>query len=106
MEHGTRSKFAVLFEDNEEFADQRMIHMAEHLSFLERNSDQIEAAGPLFDSSDDSGAGGLWVVDAESPEAVLALVHEDPFWPTGLRKVVRILNWKQVFSNDQRFFHQ
>lgn len=76
------------------------------LSFLERNSDQIEAAGPLFDSSDDSGAGGLWVVDAESPEAVLALVHEDPFWPTGLRKVVRILNWKQVFSNDQRFFHQ
>jgi|TARA_B100000315_G_scaffold182361_2_gene171207 hypothetical protein len=39
------------------------------------------------------------MVTADSPEAVQSLVEADPFWPTGLRKSVRILEWTQVFSN-------
>lgn len=42
-------------------------------------------------------AGGLWLVDADGPDSVMALVQADPFWPTGLRKDVRVLEWKQVF---------
>ena len=41
-------KFIILFEDNPSApADIRKIHMGQHLEFLERNSDVIDAAGRL-----------------------------------------------------------
>jgi uncharacterized protein YciI len=79
----------------------RRHHMPAHLSFLERNASQIKAAGPLGASSGNP-AGGLWLVEADSSEAVDVLVKEDPFWPTGLRSSVRILSWSQVFANGKR----
>lgn len=94
--------YAVFFEDEDKHADQRAKHMAAHLAFLERHAEAIEAAGPLKDSADAAPAGGLWIVEGEDPETVRALVEADPFWPTGLRKSVRILEWTQVFSGDQR----
>lgn len=98
--------YAVFFEDDARRADTRSRHMPDHLSFLERNAASIQAAGPLedtaSDTSSDVGAGGLWVVTADSPEDVQALVEADPFWPTGLRKSVRILEWTQVFSDGKR----
>jgi len=94
--------FAVLFEDNETFASERPRHMAAHLAFLERNADSILSAGPLLDPDKGSGAGGLWLVEADDAEAVRALVHTDPFWPTGLRKSIKILPWQQVFRDGSR----
>lgn len=83
--------FAVLFEDDPALADDvRRRHMADHLAFLERDA----AAG--------TPAGGLWVVEAADRAAVDALVHEDPFWPTGLRRSVRVLAWTQVFAAGAR----
>jgi hypothetical protein len=32
---------------------------------------------------------------------VRRLCERDPFWPTGLRKSVRILEWRQVFADGQ-----
>jgi len=94
--------YAVLFEDNANVAaDIRRRHMPDHLSFLDKHAGQIKAAGPLRAASGDP-AGGLWVVEAESCEAVGALVKEDPFWPTGLRQSVRILVWSQVFRDGAR----
>ena len=90
--------FVILFEDNPEAApDIRTAHMPAHLAFLSANADRIRAAGPLVDPSG-AAAGGLWLVDVETPEAAERLVHEDPFWPTGLRASVRILEWRQVFA--------
>ena len=95
-------KFIVLFEDNPAAgADVRREHMAAHLGFLEKHAAKVTAAGPL-QTSDGQGAGGLWIVDAANPAEVDALVKEDPFWPTGLRKSVRILAWKQVFADGGR----
>jgi hypothetical protein len=88
--------YAVLFTDNEAQADVRPRLMPAHLDFLEKNRRQVRAAGPLLDQAG-KGAGGLWLVDADRPEAVMALVQADPFWPTGLRKDVHVLEWKQVF---------
>jgi len=88
--------FAVLFTDNDAHADVRPGLMAAHLQFLEKNRRCVRAAGPLL-GRDGQGAGGLWLVDADDAEAVMALVQADPFWPTGLRKDVRVLQWKQVF---------
>jgi uncharacterized protein YciI len=94
--------YAVLFEDNPHLAaDLRSRHMAAHLAFLERNATRIHAAGPLQAADGDAG-GGLWLVEADSPAAVDALVREDPFWPTGLRRGVRVLRWSQVFAAGRR----
>ena len=92
--------YAVLFEDDASLgSDVRRQHMPAHLSFLEKNAPRIKAAGPLRLPSGDS-AGGLWVVEADSP--IDALIKEDPFWPTGLRRSVRILCWSQVFADGKR----
>jgi hypothetical protein len=94
--------YAVLLEDDASRADARAKHMPDHLSFLERNASSIHAAGPLEDTASHASAGGLWIVQADSPQTVQSLVEADPFWPTGLRKSVRILEWTRVFSDGKR----
>jgi len=94
--------FAVLFEDNEAKANERPKHMARHLAFLESNAEQVVAAGPLKEAGTGQSAGGLWLVEADSSGAVEQLVKADPFWPTGLRKSFRILEWNQVFAKGRR----
>jgi uncharacterized protein len=94
--------YAVLFEDNENLgSDVRHQHMPFHLAFLERNASRIKAAGPLRTPAGEP-AGGLWLVEADDPDVVDALVKEDPFWPTGLRRSVRVVSWSQVFANGRR----
>lgn len=94
--------FAVLFEDDPAArADLRAKHMPAHLAFLESHAAQVRAAGPLLEPDGGAG-GGLWLVEAPDAEAVDALVRADPFWPTGLRKSVRMLAWRQVFADGRR----
>jgi uncharacterized protein len=94
--------YAVLFEDNQNLgSDVRREHMPAHLAFLERNAARVKAAGPLRLPSGES-VGGLWVVEAGAPDLVDTLVKEDPFWPAGLRRSVRILGWSQVFADGRR----
>ncbi len=95
-------KFAVLFEDDPvRGPEARTRHMSEHLQFLQRHAEEIEAAGPLIDELG-TPTGGLWVVEAANFERVEILVRDDPFWPSGLRKSVRILNWRQVFVDGRQ----
>lgn len=95
-------KFVVQFQDNDDMAHMRQKHMEEHLRFLEHNRDAILAAGPLFDVTKNAPAGGLWLVAAASVEEVMKLVESDPFWPTGLRKSITVLQWNQVFAAGER----
>ena len=95
-------KYMVLFVDNDEFAHIRPRFMDEHLRFLDTNSNHIEIAGPLKDANGTKPYGGLWIVDADNAEQVRELVEADPFYPTGLRENIHILEWTQVFANGQR----
>jgi uncharacterized protein YciI len=94
--------YAVLFTDNDAHADVRVRLMPAHLDFIERHRDRIRAAGPVRDGVDGTPAGGLWLVEAESAAAVAELYRSDPFWPTGLRKSIRVLQWSQVFADGRR----
>jgi uncharacterized protein len=94
--------FAVFFTDDPRHADARRRLMPAHLDFLEQHRDLIRAAGPLRDAAGGDGAGGLWLVEADSSEAVDRLCRSDPLWPTGLRQSVRILQWTQVFADGYR----
>ena len=94
--------FAVMFEDEPAQAeDLRRKHLPDHLQFLEKNRERLIAAGPLLSAADET-QGGLWLVEADDREEVEQLVREDPFWPTGLRKSVRIAQWKKVFAEGRR----
>jgi uncharacterized protein YciI len=94
--------YVTLFEDNPTLgADVRRQFMPAHLKFLENNAARIRAAGPLRTPSGDP-VGGLWVIEADGPDVVDALVKGDPFWPAGLRRSVRILVWSQVFAEGNR----
>lgn len=93
--------FIVLFEDAEDAPpDLRKRHMANHLAFLKKNEAAILAAGPLSDA-DGTDQGGLWLVEAADEAAVDHFVKTDPFWPTGLRKSVRVLRWTRVFADGE-----
>jgi uncharacterized protein len=94
--------FAVFFVDDPDHVAARQREMPAHLRFLEDNSDRIRAAGPLREGEDPSFSGGLWLVDAADRDAVVALCHSDPFWPTGLRRAVHIYEWTQVFAEGRR----
>jgi len=95
--------FAVLLEDDPEHAAAiRSRHMPAHLDFLDRHAGVVNAAGPLFDNALEQPAGGLWLVTADNAAAVTVLTREDPFWTAGLRRAVRILEWKQVFADGER----
>ncbi|MEO1194387.1 MAG: YciI family protein [Pseudomonadota bacterium] len=89
--------FAVLFEDNPDKAAERPRLLPQHLAFLQAQEGRVRAAGPLTDASG-AGAGGLWLVEAASQKEVEALVKADPFWPSGLRKSYRVLQWNQVYT--------
>ncbi|WP_299145217.1 YciI family protein [uncultured Tateyamaria sp.] len=91
--------YLILFEDAPDHDHIRHAHMSEHLAFLSENARHISCAGPLFDG--EMGAGGAWLVSTETADAAQALVEADPFWPTGLRKSVRILRWHHVFADGQ-----
>lgn len=95
-------KYAVVFEDDDRHADVRPKLMPDHLAFLARHASSIHAAGPLKDTKTDAPAGGLWLVEADDAKSVWSLVEEDPFWPTGLRKSVRVLEWTQVFAEGKK----
>jgi len=91
--------FAVLYEDNADQGHQRARLMPDHLAFLQARADVIRAAGPLVEG--DAPAGGLWLVEAADAAIVRSLVEADPFWPTGLRKSVRVLAWNRVFADGR-----
>lgn len=94
-------RYLILFEDNPE-ADPgiRTRFMADHLAFLAAQGGRIESAGPLFGDTGE-GQGGAWVVRAGSVEEAEEMVRADPFWPTGLRAGVRVLEWRQVFADGR-----
>ena len=95
-------KFLVLFQDSPSAdADLRARFMAEHLAFLEASAGVVEAAGPLRNAGGEA-AGGAWIVEADSAEAVETLIRDDPFWPTGLRESVEVLQWDRVFAEGRR----
>ncbi|NLS17967.1 hypothetical protein HGP16_15500 [Rhizobium sp. P40RR-XXII] len=91
--------FAVLFEDDRQNAAAiRKDYLQRHFAFLQVNAVSIRTAGPLG-REDETFAGGLWLVEAETTRDVDRLVKEDPFWAAGLRKSVQVFQWDQVFAD-------
>jgi len=72
----------------------------EHRAFLRGLHEQgtLLASGPLA-ATDDAPAGALLVLDADSPEAVLAILDEDPFARAGLVAGRTVRPWSPVIGD-------
>ncbi len=93
--------FVVQFEDTPGSEHIRNELMSDHLAFLDRHSARVLGAGPLFDT-DKRGRGGQWLIEAEDVETVQSMIREDPFYGSGLRASITILEWKQVFRGGEK----
>lgn len=91
--------FIVQFEDDPTRAHVRTEQMAAHLEFLDRVRDRVLVPGSLREIPTDRPLGGLWIVDAESEQAVRDIFAEDPFWLNGLRAAVHIYRWNKAFPD-------
>ncbi|ALD63410.1 hypothetical protein AFL94_05095 [Arthrobacter sp. LS16] len=69
-----------------------------HVEFLQQRFENCElrVSGPV-----DSGAGALLVIGAESEQAALALMDQDPFAREGLIEQREIRRWDVFFGKDK-----
>jgi uncharacterized protein YciI len=88
-------KYAAVIEyiqDREKVEAARPAHRAYLAGLVEKN--QLFAAGPFLD-----GYGALIVYEADSPEAVEALMKADPFHAAEVFVRWTVRPWKMVFAN-------
>lgn len=88
--------FAVLFNDLPDMTQVRAQHLAAHLEWLERHQAVIPVGGSLRRELGETPKGGLWIAEAESKQAIEALLKTDPFFVAGLRKDYEILHWSKA----------
>lgn len=67
-----------------------------HFAFLRARRDKILIAGGLRPQPGAPFEGGLWIVEAESREAVMRIVAQDPSFDPSIRRVT-IANWGRPF---------
>lgn len=88
-------KYAAIIEysqDQELVSAHRPAHRAYLTNLIEKN--QLFASGPTED-----GYGALIIYEADSPEAVEALMKADPFFAAGVFLKWTVRPWKMVFFN-------
>jgi uncharacterized protein len=88
-------KYAAIIEYSQDkvlVETHRPTHRAYLTSLVEKN--QLFASGPTED-----GYGALIIYEADSPEAVEALMKADPFFKAGVFLKWTVRPWKMVFFN-------
>jgi len=93
--------FAVIFTDKPGHGELRAMHLQAHIAWVDEHKDKVLVAGSLRHEPTDIPKGGLWVVEAESKEAVFELMKTDPFYTSGLRQGIEVLHWSKALQHHQ-----
>lgn len=91
--------FIVRFEDHQDKLTTRSQFLDAHIAWLDENRSCVLVGGSLRHELGDPPVGGLWIVRAESKQAVEAIIETDPFWVQGLRQSMEILHWSKAFED-------
>jgi uncharacterized protein len=91
--------FAVIFKDKLNSVELRKSHLAAHIAWLDLHQSIVRIGGSLRSELDQTPEGGLWIVEAESKNAIHDLLETDPFWTVGLRQSVEIFHWSKAFED-------
>lgn len=92
--------FAVLFTDHPDHGSLRTQHLQAHIDWVAEHADTVRVAGSLRVEPGDVPKGGLWIVEADSKQAVHQLIQTDPFWTCGLRERVEVLHWSKALDRQ------
>lgn len=86
--------FILRFTDKPDSLPVREQHLAAHLAWLDAHADAVLVAGTIRPEPEAAAVAALWIVNAPSREAVLALSDTDPFWIHGLRATREVFYYK------------
>ena len=100
MKEGQKMLFAVFFTDRPGCGALRAKHLKAHIDWVAEHAETVRVAGSLRVDPDDVPKGGLWIVEAESKEAIHQLMQTDPFWTCGLRQSVEVLHWSKALDQQ------
>jgi uncharacterized protein YciI len=92
-------RWVVLFDDTPGMIPFRKKWRAEHVAYLEKNTNQILIGGGLRSMPDAPFVGGLWIVEADTYEEVVDLVLGDPYFNPDHRRF-QILYWGKPLDRD------
>ena len=91
--------FHVMALDKPDALDLRLENRAAHLEWAKAAGDTVRMAGPLLADDGESFVGSVFLIEAESEEALKAIQAEDPYVKAGLFQTVDIRPFKLVISN-------
>jgi hypothetical protein len=85
--------FILRFTDKPDSLHIRERHLAEHVAWLDAHAEQVLVAGAMRTAPQLPPVAALWIVKADSPEAVLTLSETDPFWVNDLRATREVFHY-------------
>lgn len=91
--------FHVMALDKPDALDLRLENRAAHLEWAKAAGDTVHMAGPLLADDGESFIGSVFLIEAESEEALKAFQAEDPYVKAGLFQTMDIRPFKLVISN-------
>ena len=86
--------FILRFTDKPDSLALREQHLKEHLAWLDARASEVLVAGTLRVEAEAAAVAAIWIVRAESREAVLTLSDSDPFWINGLRATREVFYYR------------
>ena len=91
--------FHVLALDKPGALDIRLENRAAHLEWARAAGETVRMAGPLLANDGETFVGSVFLIEAETEQALRAFQAEDPYVKAGLFQSVDIRPFKLVISN-------
>jgi len=91
-------RWVVMFTDGPEMMAVRREREPAHLAYLKQHGDRIRIGGGLREIPGGPFVGGLWVVEADTRDEVVALVEADPYYVPACRSY-RLLVWGKALPD-------
>ena len=88
--------YVLICEDKPDSLALRLANRDKHLAYIGAQGERVSLAGPLLGEDGETMVGSLFIIEAESVEAIQALNAADPYTRAGLFGKVTIRPFRQV----------
>ncbi|HEY5680361.1 MAG TPA: YciI family protein [Pseudomonadales bacterium] len=92
--------YVMICEDKPDSEALRLANRADHLEWVGGKTAMIRLAGPMLSDDGEHMRGSLFIIQAESADAVRQFNGEDPYTRAGLWGKVTIRPFRQVLPAD------
>ena len=92
--------YVMICEDKPDSQELRMATRAAHLAFIDTVLDQVRLAGPLLTDDGNRMIGSMFIIEADSLDAVRDINVRDPYMQAGLFGKVTVRPFRQVVPKN------